>query len=330
MKTNDLVILMFSSSQDGLDDEVGKGGRALFTKHVRKHILGSDDVALRDHSVALSKLVERRNVTSPEGCLAQRAWLLEAKHWQSGIESVADLEVIASTDPLPNAEHPFDPNLGIYIVAHFDHSVLTAFGLTGQNVGKKLPADAHVDSIVKANQEQSKGLIGIFKKLGIAKMRKLCFLACRVAVEPSFKSLLVEFVERLHDEGYDPMIAGWDIPVEVEIGDNENYGRKKRQDGDKALTKTLRVTNKFVYVYRNHDLEFSKNPKPDAISDKIKAHQSEVQMEGRQKKTQPQQVWMSPPHKQLDPVKGPVKGDKFKVQIEYVKRVKYTTSQWSG
>jgi hypothetical protein len=329
MKVNDLVILLFSSVSQGTDEEVRQGGAALFTKHVRKNILGNgvDDLAMRDHSVALRTLATGRLKSSPEPCLARRAWLLEAKHWQSGIESVADLELIASTDPLPDTQHPFNENLGIYIVAHFDHSILTAFGVSGQNISSQFEGN-HVEKVKQAYVAQSTGLVEIFKELGIPAIRKLCFLACKVAVEPPFKSLLIEFVEKLHAADYDPMVAGWDIPVEVETGDNNNYGRKKSQNEGGALTKTLRESNKFVYVYQSQNLEFRKEPSETAVKDKIRAHQTELEKTGMKKKKDPKQVWMGPVHEQSAAVKEG-KGKKINVQIEYVKRVKYTASQWS-
>lgn len=251
MTVADLIILSFPGSQ--YDEEVLKGGDALFAKHINKLSLtplsskeiGESDIQSDEPFQALS------NVTAS----AHRAWHFVIHHkqerdWQTPMVLGKDYEIRKATahfDPVLLSQN----SVGVYVVAHCDHNVPNMFSwyaLDQRLAGIKdttLREQKHGEVLTEISQN----VAGILKALGLPMIEKLGFIACNI-VPSSGKQIdfLAKLVVALHEKGFHPKVAGWDIPI-VMITDGEDVGRKKHTDGRFAAK--FRKDHKYVYVYED-------------------------------------------------------------------------------
>jgi len=301
MKVRDLLILTFPS---GNDAEVVGGGKALYDKYMRKHM---------------------QPVTG-EGNEAGRVWLMTVNH--------------TSEDPaakLLESTHPFDgkalrPETGIYLVFHAQEASPTLFGKNYVNVMSG-PLDPQTNW--ENNQKmQAQKMVAIVKKLGIAEVQKVCLVACKTVQGTSSekKAFLESFVIELHQNGYHPLVAGWDVPINV-VTDSQDpdYGRKINTEPTGKLLKEERKTHKFVYVYRSAGTSFKMQASDAAKQDKL-ATRVDKEVKEIGKSLPGQAVLLGNTLQKQVTSKGQdaKKKEELELKLEFVQRTKYAASGWSG
>jgi len=315
MKVRDLIILTFPN---GGDAEVTGGGKALYDKYKRKHALpvtGSQ-----------GKLEANEKAPEGEGNAAGRVWLMTVNH--------------ASDDPTAKVlegTHPFDgkalrPETGIYLVFHAQEASPTLFGKNYLNLMNG-PSDPLANW--ENNQKvQAQKMVGIFKNLGIAAVQKICLVACKTVqgTASEKKAFLESFVIELHQNGYHPMVAGWDIPIDV-IADeaSPDYGRKKNTEPKGKLLKEERKTHKFVYVYRSSETTF-KMPATDAAKQDKRDMRVDKEVKDIGKNLPGQAVMLANTLQKQVTAKGQddKKREELALKLDFVQRTKYAASGWSG
>lgn len=321
MKINDLIVLLFPGSEH--DEEVLKGGRALFNKHVSKHLLGLKQ-AHGNTDDLLAKLSEKSQPSNATA--AQRAWLIEVmpKVDLSGpLELAVSYKLLAST-------HAFSPgtldktSTGIYVVSHCDYGLLNIFGHYGRHPeitgGQPGAFESHVD-------QAATKLATFIKKLGVESIQKLCLVACNtVPREGGQKDMLESLMWKLHEQNLHPKVAGWDIPVVMVTAEGENYGKKQNQSTHEPAAK-LRTNNKFVYTY--HELADKFTMKTDKAD---KQTEVDAQLTREFKKVPAKQEIRGDPKPQITTKTPSADGKKTELawRVNVVRKMKYSLKNWSA
>jgi hypothetical protein len=328
MKVRDLLIFAFPQTKT--DQEVIKGGLALYRKHVKKHggprVEDHKEAAPSDSNNNNSPAKEKQPVVEgkKEESIAGQAWLINVP---PGPDS--DFEFVEGTAPFNPTN--LRPETGIYLIFHAQQQVPTMFGINMMTAMSG--PNAPLENWENSQKAQAQRVVGFFKKLGIKEIFKVCLVACNTVSESQGqkKAFLESFVIELHNEGYHPKIAGWDIPIEVVTDEQSaHYGRKQVQSKpDKPLT-AQRKDHKFVYLYVDTGVSVSlgKNALNSDGAQKLK----EGALKDFNKKLNKQSaaVMGNTLQETVTQSTGSNNKPQMDVRLQFVQRMRYTNSGWSG
>jgi hypothetical protein len=321
MRVKDLIILLFPP-QDNPDDEVMKSGRALFAKHLRKNLLGKKEP--NNNTKAMLQELDKRRQDQVADDSAQQAWLIQVHHkekdFTGAVEEGTQFIVLAGTTK-------FDPktlsqdSTGVYVVAHCQESLMNVFKHHAAAQGEGDYNDRIADAAAK--------LVDFFVKLGLKTMTKLCLVACKTVPDNRIQKDTLEcLVMGLHEKDLHPLIAGWDIPIAVNVDEKSpDYGRKQRTGPKPTLLANERKKHKFVYKYEIKDGFFDIKEASQA-TDAVKMGMFNKVLKTKDFYQKGEIVGAPTPTFPTDVLKG--KGVQVKWELAFVRGMKYTPANWSA
>ena len=301
MRVQDLIIFLFPLNNN--DKEVIEGGRVLYNKHLQKIGKGKEELA------------ESRRPVAPD--LAQQAWLIQVHHkekdFRGAIAQGNHYTVLESTIPFEPTR--LSDDTGIYVVAHCSSNHMVVFGYNN-----------FIESDGSAETEGAAAkLVDFFVKLKLQRIAKLCLVACNtVPGNGAQKDTLEELVIRLHDVGLHPLIAGWDVPIAVNVDRNSpNYGRKEN-----TLKHTLLAEekhHKFVYKFETVKESFE----IDEAKAKGAGIESTYNRLTKGKQYKKEMLRETRPTFSPAPKEGKKGVLVVNWNLTFVRRMKYTAANWS-
>jgi hypothetical protein len=227
------------------------------------------------------------------------------------------------------------PDTGIYLIFHAEYLVPAMFGVDFRNAAQG-PASKALDNWENNQILQAQKLVAAFQKLGIKEIRKVCLVAC-ATVNPKQaekKAFLESFVIELHNNGYHPMVAGWDIPIEVVTDEKSpHYGRKQVQSKPEKLLAAERKDHKFVYVYTGGDVKsFNVSEKVANDPGQLQGKKDEALKDFKKNLGKHGAAIVENTLQGQTKLSEVPKSSKAQVdmRLEFVQRMRYTNSGWSG